>query len=102
MEIKSNNLINKDIFQTNKFDNLKTENIEDIEDNKALRKVSDDFESFFMNQIMDISLRSTNVAGEGAGSDIIKGMYLQSISDNATGSLGISDMIYDFLSKNNK
>ena len=49
-----------------------------------------------MNQIMDISLRSTNVAGEGAGSDIIKGMYLQSISDSATGSLGISDMIYDF------
>ena len=99
MEINSNNLINKDILQTNKFDNLKTEN---IEDEKALRKVSDDFESFFMNQIMDISLRSTNVAGEGPGSDIIKGMYLQSISDNATGSLGISDMIYDFLSKNNK
>lgn len=99
MEINSNNLINKDILQTNKFDNLKTEN---IEDEKALRKVSDDFESFFMNQIMDISLRSTNVAGEGAGSDIIKGMYLQSISDNATGSLGISDMIYEFLSKNNK
>ena len=99
MEINSNNLINKDIFQTNKFDNLKTEN---IEDDKALRKVSDDFESFFMNQIMDISLRSTNVAGEGAGSDIIKGIYLQSISDNATGSLGISDMIYEFLSKNNK
>ena len=99
MEINSNNLINKDILQTNKFDNLKTEN---IEDEKALRKVSDDFESFFMNQIMDISLRSTNVAGEGAGSDIIKGMYLQSISDNATVSLGISDMIYDFLSKNNK
>ena len=99
MEINSNNLINKDILQTNKFDNLKIEN---IEDEKALRKVSDDFESFFMNQIMDISLRSTNVAGEGAGSDIIKGMYLQSISDNATGSLGISDIIYDFLSKNNK
>ena len=99
MEINSNNLINKDIFQTNKFDNLKTEN---IEDDKALRKVSDDFEAFFLNQIMDISLRSTNVAGEGAGSDIVKGMYLQSISDNATGSLGISDMIYEFLSKNNK
>lgn len=99
MEINSNNLINKDIFQTNKFDNLKTEN---IEDDKSLRKVSDEFEAFFMNQIMDISLRSTNVAGEGAGSDIIKGMYLQSISDNATGSLGISDMIYEFLSKNNK
>ena len=46
MEINSNNLINKDILQTNKFDNLKTEN---IEDEKALRKVSDDFESFFMN-----------------------------------------------------
>ena len=99
MEINSNNLINKDILQTNKFDNLKTEN---IEDEKALRKVSDDFESFFMNQIMDISLRSTNVAGEGAGSDIIKGMYTQALADNSSGSLGISNMLYEFLAKNNK
>ena len=99
MEINSNSLINTDILQNKKLDNVKTDNIQDEE---TLRKVSNDFESFFLNEILNVSLKSTNVAGEGAGSDIIKGMYLQSISDNATGSLGISDMIYDFLSKNNK
>lgn len=99
MEINSNNLINKDILQTKKFDNVNSEN---LEDEKVLRKVSDDFESFFLNQIMDISLRSTNIAGEAAGSDIIKGMYIQSIADNSSGSLGISNMLYEFLSKNNK
>lgn len=99
MDINTKNLVNSDIFQTKKFDNLK---VEDIKENDELRKVSNDFESFFLNQIMDISLKSTNVAGEGAGSDIIKGMYIQSMADKSTGSLGISDMLYEFLSKNNK
>ncbi|BAK74257.1 MAG: rod-binding protein [Arcobacter sp.] len=99
MEINSNNLINTDILQTKKLDNVKPEDIKDAEE---LRKVSNDFESFFLNQIMDISLRSTNIAGEGAGSDIIKSMYIQSIADSSSGSLGISDMLFDFLSKNNK
>ena len=99
MDINTRNLVNNDIFQTKKFDNLK---VEDIKENDELRKVSNDFESFFLNQIMDISLKSTNVAGEGAGSDIIKGMYIQSMADKSTGSLGISDMLYEFLSKNNK
>ena len=99
MEINSNNLINKDILQTKKFDNLKSE---DIKDNEQLKKVCNDFESFFLNQIMDVSLRSNKIAGEGPGSDIIKGMYTQSVADNATGSLGISTMLYEFLTKNNK
>ena len=99
MEINSNNLINTDILQTKKFDNLKSEN---IKDNEQLQKVCNDFESFFLNQIMDVSLRSNKIAGEGPGSDIIKGMYTQSVADNATGSLGISTMLYEFITKNNK
>jgi flagellar protein FlgJ len=99
MEINSNNLINKDILQTKKFDNLKSE---DIKDNEQLKKVCNDFESFFLNQIMDVSLRSNKIAGEGPGSDIIKGMYTQSLADNATGNLGISTMLYEFLTENNK
>lgn len=99
MEINSNNLINKDLLQTKKFDNLKTQ---EIKDNEQLQQVCDDFESFFLNQIMDVSLRSNKIAGEGPGSDIIKGMYTQSIADNATGSLGISNMLFEFLTKNNK
>lgn len=97
MEINTNNLINKDILQTKKFDNINTKNLED----KKLKEVCDSFESFFLNQIMDISLKSTNVAGEGAGSDIIKGMYTQAIADNSSGTLGISNMLYEFLTKEN-
>ena len=99
MEINSNSLINKDILQTKKFDNISAEN---IKDDKQLKEVCDSFESFFLNQIMDVSLRSNKIAGEGPGSDIIKGMYTQSVADNASGSLGISTMLYEFLTKNNK
>lgn len=104
MEINSNNLVNKDILQTNKFDNISNigSKLETLKEDKALRQVSNDFESFFLNQILDISLRDTAVAGEGTGADIIKSMYLQTIADNSTGTFGISDMLYDFLSQNNK
>ena len=81
MEINSNNLINKDIFQTNKFDNI---NSESLKEDKELRQVSNDFEAFFLNQILNVSLKDTAVA------------------DNSTGTFGISDMLYDFLSQNNK
>ena len=101
MEINSNNLVNKDILQVNKFDNVKQENLKD-KDSEQLKKVCNDFESFFLNQIMDVSLRSTNIAGEGAGSDIIKGMYIQSVADSSSGSLGISTMLYEFLTQNKK
>jgi peptidoglycan hydrolase FlgJ len=101
MDISSNNLINKDLLQVNNIDNVKQEKLKNSS-NEQLKKVSNDFESFFLNQIMDISLRSTNIAGEGAGSDIIKSMYIQSIADNSAGNLGISNMIYEFLTKNNK
>ena len=101
MEINSNNLINKDILQTDKLSNLKQENLKN-KDTEQLKKVCNDFESFFLNQIMDVSLRSTKVAGEGPGYDIIKGMYTQALADNSTGSLGISNMLYEFLTQNNK
>lgn len=99
MEINSNNLINLSQIQNNKkFDNLQTKNLED----QQLKKVADDFESFFLNQILNVSLKSTNVAGQSAGSDIIKGMYTQNIADSSAGSFGISSMIYEFLIENKK
>ena len=101
MEINSNNLINKDILQVDRLSNLKQENLKS-KDTEQLKKVCNDFESFFLNQIMDVSLRSTNIAGEGAGSDIIKGMYMQSVADSSSGSLGISTMLYEFLTQNKK
>lgn len=98
MELNSTNLVDVSTLQNKDFKNIKTDNLE----NKELREVANSFESFFLNQIMDVSLKSTKIAGEGTGSDIIKGMYLQNIADNSAGTFGISNMLYEFLSKNNK
>lgn len=89
-----------DLAQLNamKLNSTDTSNLED----KKLKKVCDDFESFFMQQLMDISLQGTPVAGEGTGADIFKGMYTDTMARNSTGSLGISNMLFEFLSQNEK
>ena len=85
-------------LQGKDFSNLNTKNLED----EALRKVSDDFETFFTQQLLDISLKSSKMAGGGTGSDIVKGMYTEALSRTTGGSIGISDILYKFLSENNK
>lgn len=80
------------------YKELESSKLED----EALRKVTDDFEAFFMQQLLDISLKSTNVAGDGTGSDIVKGMYTEAVSRNSVGTAGISDLLYNFLTERNK
>jgi Rod binding domain-containing protein len=101
MEINSSNLINMSNIKSNpakSYENINTSNLED----DALRKVTDDFEAFFLQQLMDISLKDTNFAGEGSGSDIIKGMYTEAISKQSSGTVGISDLLYNFLTERKK
>ena len=92
------NYLNITSLQSAKFKNIDTENMED----KELKAVCNSFESFFVQQLLDISLKSSNVAGEGAGSGIVKGLYTQGIADSSNGALGISDVLYKFLTQNNK
>jgi len=77
-------------------------NITKSTNTEQLKTVCDDFESFFMQQILDLSLRNSTIAGEGTGSEIIKGMYTQSLAEQSNGSLGISDMLFKFLSEKKK
>ncbi len=97
MEI-SNQFVDINTLKPDKFKNINNSNL----DNQNLKKVCNDFESFFMGQLLDVSLRSSKVAGEGVGSDIIKGMYTDNIAQQSSGSMGISDMLYKFLSENKK
>ena len=92
------NSIDINTLNSKKYENINVDNIE----TDKLKKVCDDFESFFLKQIMDVSLKSTNIAGEEVGSDIIKGMYTDTLSTSVSGGMGISNMLYEFLSKNNK
>lgn len=93
-----NNSVDVDFIKLNS-QNLENLNVKNAED-KKLREVANEFESFFLQQIMDVSLKSTNIAGEAPGSDIIKGMYTQTLSRETAGSAGISDMLYNFLIEN--
>ena len=92
----SNKFLDVSTLRLNKYENIK-----ESKDND-LRKVSDDFESFFMNHLLETSLKSSKLAGEGTGSEIIKGMYTDALSQKSSGSLGISDLLFRFLSENKK
>ena len=95
MEI-NNQFLDINSVKPKSYDNLQNKN---LKDDKALRDVCNNFEAFFMNQILNTSLKSSNIAGEGTGSEIIKGMYTDALSQKSSGSLGISDMLYKFLSE---
>lgn len=90
--------VNTTKLQGTDVKSLNTQNLQD----ESLKKVCDDFESFFTQQLLEISLKSSNIAGEGTGSEIIKGMYTETVSRDSAGTFGISDMLYNFLSENNK
>jgi Rod binding domain-containing protein len=77
MEINSN-LVDINTIKANPTDKYKNIDSSKLED-ENLRKVTDDFEAFFMQQLLDISLKSTPIAGEGSGSDIIKGLYTEAV-----------------------
>lgn len=91
--------LNIALLQKNKFDDSSLKN---INDEKKLKEACDNFESFFMQQMLDISLKNTNVAGEQTGSKIMKGLYTENLSKASSGTLGLSDMLFKFLSEENK
>ncbi len=95
MEI-NNQFLDMKTIQPNKFENLDKKS---IKDDGALRDVCNSFEAFFMNQLLETSLKSSKMAGEGTGSEIVKGMYTDALSQKSAGTLGISDMLFQFLSE---
>jgi Rod binding domain-containing protein len=90
MDLMTND-INIAMLQKNKINDsvLKNSN-----DEKKLKEACDNFESFFMQQMLDVSLKNSNLAGEETGSKIIKGMYTENISKASAGTLGISDILF--------
>lgn len=69
----------------------------DDKEEEQLRKLSKDFESIFLKQLLDVSMKDSTFAGEGAGKDIIMGMYTDAISQSGSGNFGFGDMMYDYL-----
>ena len=95
MEIGSQ-FLDVNTIKPKSYDNIQHKS---LKEDSSLREVCNSFESFFMNQILEVSLKSSKMAGEGTGSEIIKGMYTDSLSQSSSGTLGISDLLYKFLSE---
>ena len=92
----TNQFLDVNSIKPKRLDNL---NNKSLDSDKALKEVCNDFESFFMNQFLEVSLKTSNIAGEGTGSEIIKGMYTDALSRESGGNMGISEMLYKFLSE---
>lgn len=88
---------NIQIRNDSKIKNLNLDTLS--QDEKKLKEVCDDFESFFLQQILDVSLRESSIAGEGTGSEILKSLYTEGISKSSNGAFGISDLLFEHLSK---
>jgi len=67
-----------------------------------LKKVCNSFEDFFVQQLLDISLKNSDIGGKGSGSDIIKGLFTQGVADSSNGAFGISEILYKHLSEKTK
>ncbi|MEA3316099.1 MAG: rod-binding protein [Campylobacterota bacterium] len=93
----NNNFLDINTIKSDNTSNL-TNSIVNKED-KELKNVCNDFEAFFTKQLLETSLKESDVAGTGVGSDIVKGLYTDALSQKSSGSLGISEMLYKFLSE---
>jgi Rod binding domain-containing protein len=99
MDISSLNLSNvSNMKDKNNLDHLKDMSTKlNGNKDKELKKLSKDFESIFLKQLLDVSMKNSTFAGEGAGKDIIMGMYTDQLSQAGSGGFGFSSMIYDYL-----
>ena len=68
-------------------------------DKAALKKQTDQFEAIILKQLLDTSMKDENTLfGKDPGDKIYNSMYRDEISKVGAGNMGISQMLYDFLS----
>ena len=72
----------------------KSKDNDDIE----LKKATDKFESIFIKQFLDLTLKPEfGTMPTGVGSDIHTSMYTRAVSESLSGVFGISDLLFKHL-----
>ena len=62
---------------------------------EKLREQTDAFESIFIKQMLDLSMKAqSGLMPKGAGSEIYASMYTDALSKSMGGSMGLSEMLY--------
>jgi len=68
-------------------------------DKVALKKQTDQFEAIILKQLLDTSMKDENTLfGKDPGDKIYNSMYRDEISKVGAGNMGISQMLFDYLS----
>ena len=86
----------------NSINTNSTINSVQLNSSENIKQVAKDFEQLFIQQLLKTSLANVDIAGKSAGSDIVKDMYLENMAKSTAGSMGISQMLVEHLSNNNK
>jgi len=69
-------------------------------DKTALKKQTDQFEAIILKQLLDTSMKDENTLfGKDPGDKIYNSMYRDEISKIGAGSMGISQMLFDYLAE---
>jgi flagellar protein FlgJ len=69
-------------------------------DKVALKKQTDQFEAIILKQLLDTSMKDENTLfGKDPGDKIYNSMFRDEISKVGAGSMGISQLLVDFLSE---
>ena len=69
-------------------------------DEVALKKQTDQFEAIILKQLLDTSMKDENTLfGKDPGDKIYNSMYRDEISKVGAGNMGISQMLFDYLSE---
>jgi len=80
--------------------NQSTPKITDTFNKVELKKQTDQFEAIILKQLLDTSMKDENTLyGKDPGDKIYNSMYRDEISKIGAGSMGISQMLYDYLAE---
>ena len=65
---------------------------------KRLKEQTDQFEAYFVKQVLDIAMKSdSGLFPKDAGDKIYKSMYNDTMGTALSGGLGLSQMLFEFL-----
>lgn len=75
-------------------------NVDASLDKVALKKQTDQFEAIILKQLLDTSMKDENTLfGKDPGDKIYNSMFRDEIAKVGAGSMGISEMLINFLSE---
>ncbi len=73
-------------------------NIVKSDSDTKLKEQTDRFEALFIKKVLDISIKTDNsLFPKGAGDEIYRSMYNDTMSNQLSGKFGFSELLFNFL-----